>query len=627
MGLGITIADWLTNLLTSNKDGLRGWLLQGIGEGITKSLEDMEPGVKEMSAAAVDRLIATDAVDQEVKDQLEHARVAGNWLETVYLELTILITSLGTLLGGSVPLSNELRYFQDFNKRSSRLDPISMLTAWRRDPAGNEKFFDDLREQGWSEERIEALKLVTEFLPNADEQTLWLAREVFEPEMVEKYGLDDELPDYANTDFSKIGVTPEQMTNKWRAHWEHSSYIQMVEMFRRKLITREDFFEWFKLVEIAPFWREDLITISEAWPTRVDVRRFWDMRTIDEPRLRQLYQGMGYEGENLEDYVRWTKVFTDFPVLLARWSKGWITLDDIRRQLAGLGIPTERIEDFIQEKVQAEQPERTAKERDITKTDIYKGVKQERITRGEGLELLQDLGYSEDEADYLLSINIPDDEVESVVNNRLLTKADVIAGLRSEVLDEDAARQRLLELRYSAVDVQLLLDIFSASIKPPTEPRQREASKADIVKAVKKGLISPEEGYLMLIDIGFEPSAADFILFVNVEESPFSPVDLREFKGITEKWRRATGMTTQAEDDKLREARDELIQITGEVKLLEEAAKNEDRQLVDQEVIPDEAKERLDEINVALNRARSEEIRIRAEYDTLAAEFTQKNRE
>ncbi|GAH98328.1 unnamed protein product, partial [marine sediment metagenome] len=107
-------------------------------------------------------------------------------------------------------------------------------------------------------------------------------------------------------------------------------------------------------------------------PTRVDVRRFWDMRTIDEARLRDIYQAMGYWEEDLEDYVLWTKVYVAFPDLMARWSKGWITLDEVRTELTALGMDPERLEEFIQMKVKAGQPERTATERDITKTDIIK---------------------------------------------------------------------------------------------------------------------------------------------------------------------------------------------------------------------------------------------------------------
>ncbi len=618
---------WFTGLVDpagpSWSDRIGLWLLERMAGGLTKSLEDMEPGAIEGYGAGLDAIIANPLVPEEVKVFLRKSNTPGNPISAVAGMLVMVLQSFGVLLGGSQPISNILQYEQDKALKTSRLDPLSVITEIRRNPTLGTAFLEDLREQGWTDERIQVLQEITEFLPSADEQTLWLAREVFEPDQVLKYGLDDELPVYANTDFSKVGVSPGQMRNKWRAHWEHSSYIQMVEMFRRKLITREDFSEWFRLVEIAPFWREDLIEISQAWPTRVDVRRWWDMRTIDEQRLRVLYQGMGYEGQNLEDYVLWTKVFTDAPVIFARWNKGWITIDDVRDQLIGLGMPAARVDQFIQEKVQAEQPERTSKERDITKTDIYKGVKQERITRGQGLELLQDLGYDMDEADYLLSINIPEDNVASVEENRLLSKADILAGLRTGQITEAEARTRLQELRYSAVDTTLILNIFKASISPPDAGILREASKADIVKGVKKGLIDREEGYLRLIDIGFEPTAADFILFVQVEESPFSPVDFSEFKAITSKWRKATAMTTPQFQAKIREARDDLVQITDEVKSLEEAVRAEGQAIINVDIVPDETKARLVELNVALNRARSEKNRLQAAFDTLVAEFKQ----
>jgi len=627
MGLGDRFSEWVEERRQVWGDALGTWFLDRIASGLTKSFEDMEPGAIAAYREGLTELSKEELLPPGIKTVIDRALQEGNILTVIQGYFMLMITAVPSLLSSGQPLGNMINYKHEQLVHSYRFDPLSVINAWRRKPETWTGLFQDLKDRGFDDDRIQALKDITEFLPSADEQTLWLAREVFEPEMVRKYGLDDETPNYADTDFSKIGVSPEQMVNKWRAHWDHASYIQIIEMFRRGLITEQDFYEWFKLVEIGPFWRDNLIEISKAWPTRVDVRRWWDMRTIDEPELRRLYAGMGYDGVNLDNYITWTKVYTEFPSLLARWSKGWITTDELRSRTIALGMPAARVETFIREKIEADQPERTSAERDITKTDIYKGVKQERITRDQGLELLQDLGYDPDEADYLLAINIPEDEVESVAANRLLTKADVLAGLRTDVLTEAQAKERLLGLRYSAVDTQLLLDIFKASISPPEEPRQREASKADIVKAVKKGLITPEEGYLMLIDIGFEPTAADFILFVNVEESPFSPVSFEEFKNITGKWRRATGMTTRAEDDRLREAGDELVRITDQIKLLEDQEKVEERLLVDPDTAPDEALSRLDEITVALNRARSERNRLQRDFDTLAAEFTQKNQD
>ena len=345
------------------------------------------------------------------------------------------------------------------------------------------------------------------------------------------------------------------------------------------------------------------------------------MRTIDETELRRLYSGMGYRGVNLDNYILWTKVYVAFPDLMARWSKGWITLDEVKSQLTALGMPAARVDEMIETKIKAGTPERTASERDITKTDIIKGVKTGVITRAEGAELLVDMGYDEDEAVYILEINIPRDQEDVVVSQRELTKADILKGLKTEVITRDEARTRLLGLRYSPADAEFLLKIFDAQVKPPVEPAAREASKADIIAAVKKGLITPEDAYLMLQDIGFTPEAAMFILEVKAEVSPFSPINFAEFKGLTQKYRVAAGMEAKPMPEEIKTAADEVVKLTAEVEALERSIVEEKRGLIDQEVIPEEATKRLKSLQVKRNRAIAKQEKAKSEYDRLVAEW------
>ncbi|GAJ04693.1 unnamed protein product, partial [marine sediment metagenome] len=232
--------------------------------------------------------------------------------------------------------------------------------------------------------------------------------------------------------------------------------------------------------------------------------------------------------------------------LTGYWSdmlrKGWMSPEEVKADIDARGFKPVTAERLYKRLVSADQPERTAAERDLTKTDIYKGVKTGVVTRGEAEELLMDLGFTGDEAIYLLAINIPPDEEDEVVAQRALTKADILKGLKTEVITRDEARDRLLGLRYSPPDAEFLLKIYDAQVKPPVEPREREASKADIILAVKKGLITPEDAYLMLQDIDFTPEASVFILEVKAEVSPFSPINYAEFKDRAQKYRRAAGM-------------------------------------------------------------------------------------
>ena len=395
-----------------------------------------------------------------------------------------------------------------------RLDPATVITAWRRDKPTWEWLLKDLEDQGVDKARIEALKFAMLYYPSPAELVHWTAREVFEPDMIAKYGLGAGADKLKRDLFYKAGMDDEQIDNHWIAHWEHASWMQVVEMLHRGLITEEDVKEWFPLVEMAPYWADRLIDTAYTWPTRVDVRRWWDMRTIDEARLRELYSGMGYRGKNLDDYVLWTKVYTDFPSLMARWSKGWITEEDVRGELTALGMPAERVETMIQEKIKPEEAARVEEGKALTKTEIYKGVKQGFISREEGTELITDLGYNRAEAEYLLDINV----------------------------------------------------------------------------AVLEG----------------------------------SPETYAEFKDLTTKYKIATGREAKPMPEELKEAANEVIRQTDEVASLDKSIEEEERLLVDEEIIPEAAKERLTELQVTRNRAVAELVRLQSEYDRLLAEWKHK---
>ena len=627
MSISSRIHDTIENWQAEWKDRLAGWMVSWASKGVTRFFLDTEPITQDMMKDTLTRIINIPSLPPDIKKALEDSLSVADWQRTQSGWFWYLIGILPSILSSGTAFANLVSYDVETLQRTYRLNPLEVITAWRRDKPKYEQYFNDLIEQGWSDERIEALKFFSEFYPAPADLINWQAKEVFEPEMITRYGLDDEFEAIDKDPFYKAGMTDEQIKNFWRAHWEHASWQQVVEMLHRGLMTEAEVRDWFRVVEIPPFWRQKLIDSAYTWPTRVDVRRWWDMRTIDEAELRRLYSGMGYRGDNLENYLLWTKVYTAFPDLIARWTRGWITIDDVRAELIGLGMPAARVEEMIQTKIKPEGAERVSGERDVTKTDIYKGVKQGVITRGEAIELLTELGFDEDEADYLLAINIPVDEEDEVVKGRQLTKTDIINGLKTEVVTEAEARTRLMELRYSGIDADFLLDIFKATIKPPPEPREREASKADIVLAVKKGLLSAEEAYLMLQDIGFTPAASAFILTVRAEASPFSPVNLMEFRDLTQKYRKAVGRPSKPVTEELKKAAAELARVTKEVESLREAVKAEEKTLIPEEVLPGEASKKRDELRVLLHRAEAELSRVQTDYNALVAEWKFKESE
>ena len=548
--------------------------------------------------------------------------ISGTSETQAWVEMALaVIGAIPGLLAVGKPQANLIEYAQDKVIKSFRLDPQSVITAWRRDNVAYNKYFDDLRDQGVSDDRIEAMKFFTQVIPQAQDIIRFALREVYTPEIAEKYGQFQDIPTGAYEDAAKAGLPTATFDKFWAAHWYLPSTSEGFELLHRGIITEDELRALLKANDIMPYWRDQLIKLSWNIPTRVDVRRFWDMRTIDETRLREIYTGLGYHAQDLEDYVLWTKIYVDFPDLLARYKNGWITLDQVREELIAMGMKPERADTMIEEKIKKAAPERVAAEKDLTKADIISGVKKDVITRVQAAELLVDIGYSNDEAIYLLDVNIPTDEVTSVKTARELTKSDILAGLKAGVITETDALGKLRELRYTAADADFILKVYKAAAKPPAEANLKEASKADIVTAVKKGLITQEAGYMMLLDIGFSAEAALFILSVATEESPFSPVTFGEFKDLTQKYRKASGLEGPAMNEDIRKAAAEVIRITGERDSLRQAIDKEQRGLIGEEILPMEATARLDKLKSSLRKAEAELSRAKTEYGRLVAEL------
>ncbi len=409
MSISTRIFDTIEGWQEEWKDRLRGWALRTISEGFKKFLEDDEPAAITNVDDLITRVNANTATPQYVKDMLVRVKAGSSWWQIIIVIIMAVAMAIQTASTIWQPGIKQMNYAEERAAQTFRFDPISVITAWRRDKAKYAGLFDDLKDLGFSDDRIEALKFVTLFYPAPADLIRWQAREVFEPDMIARYGLDSEFAAIDKEPFYKAGMTDEQILNYWRAHWEHASWQQVVEMLHRGLMTEEQVRDWFRVVEIPPFWRQLLIDSAYTWPTRVDVRRWWDMRTIDEAELRRLYSGMGYRGVNLDNYVLWTKVYVAFPDLMARWTKGWITEADVRSELTGLGMPADRVDEMIQTKIKKTVPEPIDEAKKVSQTAIIKWVKEDTEGRwNQGIDLLMDLGYDEAGARFVLDAYIAD---------------------------------------------------------------------------------------------------------------------------------------------------------------------------------------------------------------------------
>jgi len=128
------------------------------------------------------------------------------------------------------------------------------------------------------------------------------------------------------------------------------------------------------------------------------------IRWYAEHSVEKWYLDAGYSPEDARLLARLVYLKYEVPKLRTLYRNGWINKQQLIEGLKELGIPEPRLTEMAMNFIKAEQPERLRKERDLTKSEIIKGVKSGVITPQQAVYLLMDLGYDEWEAWYLLAI-------------------------------------------------------------------------------------------------------------------------------------------------------------------------------------------------------------------------------
>jgi hypothetical protein len=345
----------------------------------------------------------------------------------------VLATALTTLQNPLVQVGNQL-----FSILPA--DTLSLIKLRFREEIDEDYYFGEMAKQGFGTRQANDFLTAALFFPSPQDLVNWQAKEVFEEGAVIKYGLDAEFDAIDLTSFGKAGVSIEQAKNFWRAHWEHPPFGQVIQMMHRDILVavtdreniapgspewvalredaKQELFEWYKLVEIPQHWRDKLTKLSDTLITRVDLRRMYDMRVIDDARLLRGNLDLGLTLEDAEALTLWTKVDNAFSDLVSRFSNGWVSRDEVLAELVATGMPEDRAIELMETRIDnLAKPRRIATERDLTKSEIIKGVKREIIGPDTAVILLQEMGFDAPEAEFILAINIesegsPEDETE-----------------------------------------------------------------------------------------------------------------------------------------------------------------------------------------------------------------------
>lgn len=358
----------------------------------------------------------TDLVNQAVADYPELPDEAKELLDPLPVAMLGLLSMLGGMAGGMVassilsPLLTPLTYKMNAVMKPYRLDPGTVFRLSYKLYKGediSEELLGDLRDQGWSSDRIDKGLEAFKVMPTPSDIIAFLAHEVFEPDMVEKYKLLSEWEVIDKEFAKKIGMTEETLKLYWINHWVHPSLGSVYAMLHRDLITKEDVGEYYRLVETPEYWRDKLTELSWDMPNRIEIRMMARYLNLDKDFVKDMLKKAGLH----EDYRDAGADFMLVMGLQGYWStmyrNGWLTKEGLLEEIEAKELSpviAERVYKYI---VKAESPQRVEEHRKLTRALIIKGMKADKLDADETIALLMEhQNYDYLEAKYIVDVEI-----------------------------------------------------------------------------------------------------------------------------------------------------------------------------------------------------------------------------
>lgn len=225
------------------------------------------------------------------------------------------------------------------------IDVERTLDAMLRGEIDDTETNNRLRSLGYKPESIELLKRLALYIPPVEDLITMSVREVFSPEIAEKFGQYEDFP----TEFERFarmkGVSTEWAQRYWAAHWRLPSAEMGYEMLHRDVIGQDDLNMLLRALDIMPYWRDKMIEISYRPYTRVDVRRMHKYGVLEVEDLVRAYKDIGYNDERAEKMAEFTEAYNlgeektlHKGELTRLYTEHVIKRDDYIKQLIGLGI-------------------------------------------------------------------------------------------------------------------------------------------------------------------------------------------------------------------------------------------------------------------------------------------------
>jgi gas vesicle protein len=379
-----------------------------------------------------------------------------------------------------------------------------------------------LRKHGFTDNDIRLQKALYWVIPGVSDIIRMAVREAFTPEIAEKFGQYEDLPEAFVEWAAKQGLSKEWASRYWAAHWELPSPQMGFEMLHRRIIDENELRLLLRALDVMPFWRDKLIQLSYNPYTRVDLRRMYTMGILSENDVYNAYLDLGYDREKARNLTEFTvryyapeeettlDKYRDLTrsIYISAYKKGVITREECKAYLLGIGYRENDAELLLSiadaELVLQYQKDDTIPLRTQTTNLVIDAYKRGLYNEGELRNVLGDLGYSEDEIVWYVALT----DYKKTLDKQTLILESIHKRYIERTIDKPQAVAELGKLFTVGREQDTLFELWDME----REARVKKLTEAQYRAALQRGIITVDEYADELRGLGYAEKYVDILV-------------------------------------------------------------------------------------------------------------------
>jgi len=380
-----------------------------------------------------------------------------------------------------------------YNASYEPLPEQYVQTAWLRGLVSDAEHDRRLGMLGVPLENAALLRKLYFRIPDPADLIHMAIRNVFSPEIVERFQLFGDFPEAFKTAAEQQGISEYWAKNYWGAHWIVPSNSEGYEMFQRTTLDSTDpHHDTFTLSDgtevqnviglstlrlllrekdVAPYYRDKLIDVAYSPLTRIDVRRMHKVGVLSHAGVQRAYLDLGYSPANalrLADYVQ--KLNT-----IEAKDRSLPLTDSLRRQVINLYV-------------------------------------QDKLDLNDASFAFTDLGFTDDETNYYLAAA----KLVQTVDDAQAIESGIGKLYVAGFIKVEEVIQRLRDAMVPDAGIARLISKWNLTIQYDMEKRlshpTRDLSKTELLDAFKAGMILEPDVIVLLDQLGYSDEESQVLV-------------------------------------------------------------------------------------------------------------------